>query len=285
LFETRCQHEYSKEVRAMRRRAYSLTELLVIIAIITISTGLFLTAVQKSRESGLKAKSMNNLRQIMTALHAYTANHDGRLPTIVDVMKTDGEDRPPFYAILPYLEGRRDTFISPADPSLNYTPKQLGYFPFEGNHYSSYGYNAIAFTGRATLQASIPDGTSGTIAVGEHYARCARENWPVFIYSLRISMGDFGPHRPSFADKYYGDVLPLTRGNPPSTVSTSTNRTFQTAPALDDSDATVLQTPHRSGMLTAYFDGSVRTTAPAVAENVFWSAVTPAGRESVPAPD
>ena len=107
----------------------------------------------------------------------------------------------------------------------------------------------------------------------------------MFIYSPHNSAGDGASRRPSFADRYYGDVVPITRGSPPTTVPSSTMRTFQSAPPLDQSDATLPHTPHRSGMLTAYFDGSVRTTLPSVMPYIFWAAVTPAGQESVSAPD
>src|SRR5262249_41525892 len=155
-----------------------------------------LPALGKVREASLRAKSMNNLRQIMLAVHQYSSSQGQSLPTIVDVRKPNYQDHPPFAAILPFVENRPDIFLSPADPSLMYVNPEKPFLYSEGS-YSSYAYNAIAFSGHAQFPGSIPDGISCTIGIGEHYARCAQHQWVVFIFSLRDSSGDGGARRPS----------------------------------------------------------------------------------------
>lgn len=63
-----------------RKPAFTLVELLVVIAIIAILVGLLLPAVQAAREAARKASCKNNLHQIGIALHNYHDSHR-TLPT------------------------------------------------------------------------------------------------------------------------------------------------------------------------------------------------------------
>jgi|SRR5262245_6597026 len=257
----------------MIRRGITLIEILVAIGIIGLLLGLTLPAIQKIRDAALRSSSMNNMRQINLAFHSYV-DQDGKLPAFANVAEFG-----PFMVLYPHLERNRRVFISPADPSLHFiNPNNVFYPPIDPDDLlSSYAYNAKVFQEKRTLENGIGDGTSNTMSMTEHYSRCAGPKWVVFIFSLQHSSGSGGLRRPSFADMYYGDVVPITINS--KTTPSVVGVTFQLAPKVMESDATMPQTPHSGGILVGMMDGSVRTIGKGVRDEVFWSAVTPNGGE------
>jgi prepilin-type N-terminal cleavage/methylation domain-containing protein/prepilin-type processing-associated H-X9-DG protein len=91
-----------------RARAFTLVELLVVIAVIGLLIGILVPAVQATREAGRKLQCANNLQQIGLALHNRLAAH-GKLPPN-GVFNFDGSKMvasSPWSAIsriLPFLE-------------------------------------------------------------------------------------------------------------------------------------------------------------------------------------
>jgi prepilin-type N-terminal cleavage/methylation domain-containing protein len=263
----------------MSRRGFTLIELLIIIVIMAVLLTLLLAAVQKVREAAVRVQSMNNIRQIILAVTAYSAGHDNRLPGIVDY------ETPFLVAILPYLEEGNAyrtwqsnlsqplfvrMYLSPADPTLPEALADRGVGPLG---FSSYAANYQVFKNNPILAATIPDGTSQTIAIAEHYAA----NCDGFAYLLTRATPDTLSHRTTFAD--VSDVEPVTSGTPPMSVASFSHHKFQVAPLPQYCIGIIAQGPHPSGMLAALCHGSLRPLAGGMAETTYWAAVTPAGGE------
>jgi prepilin-type N-terminal cleavage/methylation domain-containing protein len=92
----------------VRLSAFTLVELLTVVAIVGILLALLLPAVQMARESARKTKCANNLKQIGLALHGYMIDFKSFPPGYISTVLPDHDDGGPGWSwgamCLPYIE-------------------------------------------------------------------------------------------------------------------------------------------------------------------------------------
>lgn len=181
----------------MGRRAFTLVELLVTIAIIGVLVGLLLPAVQAAREATRRAECQNRLKQIGLALQSYHNSHEA-FPIGCTEWRPWGNTTKRQLAwsayLLPQLEQRAlfdqldlgKPFDDPANAAASTTlvgylcPSNAEYQPSENFGRSDFGgiygeritgpnnpAKGVMLLDRATSISEITDGTSQTLIVAE----------------------------------------------------------------------------------------------------------------------
>jgi prepilin-type processing-associated H-X9-DG protein len=264
----------------VRRRGFTMFELIVILALLAVLLGLLLPIVQRVREAASRISCTNNLHQIMIAVHNYQTTND-TLPPAVGLSLDQKMEGTILFHILPCLEEKegleslyKDStddaglqcawngsaasrsvklFLCPSDSTGGRDHLYEGWLAT-----SSYAANYLVFGDTPRKLATITDGLSNTMGLTERYQVC--KNLPcAWAYSGEMEWA------PVFAFSSQGK--------------------FQMMPRQGECDPALAQTAHRNGIQVAMCDGSVRTIAPTFRAEDWYHACTPSGGEVVDWPD
>jgi prepilin-type N-terminal cleavage/methylation domain-containing protein len=75
-----------------RRSGFTLSELLIVIAIITVLIAILLPALVGARKSALSVECQSNLRQLGLAFLSFATEHDGHLPACANALGPDAKN-------------------------------------------------------------------------------------------------------------------------------------------------------------------------------------------------
>jgi type II secretory pathway pseudopilin PulG len=172
------------------RRGFTLSGLLVVLALLVVMLGLALPALQKAREAADRIKCQNNLKQIVLACRNSQNIFDRFPPAVGSFAMAHSEGTLQFY-LLPFMD--QDAVYNLADDGagnlsvwnknvygtnipLFHCPSDASGGPahlYDGwLATTSYASNFLVFTLNGATFGDITDGTSNTVFFAERYQIC-----------------------------------------------------------------------------------------------------------------
>jgi hypothetical protein len=273
-----------------RRTAFSRVEFIVVVAIGTIVSGLFLFKVREARAAQARQDAAMNIKQMVIACHNHNDTH-GKLPPAYDKFANDDVAASVHVHLLPYLaqdglylayinaKGKGDVvnmkigvFLASDDPSTT-SEKQKGVQNFAASlrSFSTKGLRTLADAdmpalgetelGTARIPATFRDGTSNTIVYATKYGHCGPKGGSWYAAA---------PNMVSAA--FFGQNAAKVKAHPSDKTAT-----FQLRPAAKDCCTSPLmaQSFTKAGLIIALCDGSTRTISPKLSAETWNAAVQP----------
>jgi prepilin-type N-terminal cleavage/methylation domain-containing protein/prepilin-type processing-associated H-X9-DG protein len=295
-----------------RRRAFTLIELLIVIAIIGVLIGLLLPAVQKVREAANRIECMSNQKQVCLAFHNFADTMDGRLPPGIGHFPSDKSNDfgTAYLYLLPYLEQENLYDSSDID----------GIHRAENHKAYTIAVKALLCPSDRTAEIGVVSDNAGQSWGASCYAVNAQvfaevydARWGIFRWYLRdpeghprLSEAFFSDGMSStilIAEKYArcsnnarkeggsfwaywytdGPVQPLHAGFAISWYyyDVGPRKTFQVRPPRNNCDPTLPSTGHSGGINVAFADGHVNFLNVSVSPATWWALCTPHDNDTV----
>ncbi|MDD2238149.1 MAG: type II secretion system protein, partial [Kiritimatiellae bacterium] len=167
------------------RRAFTLVELMVVVAIIGILIAITLPATNKALNRAKRLQCASNLKQLSAAVLLYCKDHKGEFPVQFSYNVPGQDDTQWAAEVIPYL-GKKYAGWTPTSPAKDrpvfFCPNAMKHHPgtYEGEH-GSYGMNSDLMIDEEPSgppkRISSFSRTSATIMMADGHWGVADANW------------------------------------------------------------------------------------------------------------
>jgi hypothetical protein len=242
---------------SQRRPGFSMTGLLVLLALLLFFLALLFPALHQVRRAAARSQGMNNLRQLALGVHNYHDINNGMPPAVGTHRGVAGTVH---FHLLPFIEqtplhqkGKEDLtnvmdqpvslFVDPADP------RGPGVGLVKGFALTNYPANWKVLLDGGVNLGGLADGTSNTILFAQRYQVCngAPTAWAY--------------NRLHYWAPLYGFY---------------SSARFQVMPSDDRCDPALPQALSGTGLVTCFADGSVRVASAHCSPQSWLAATEPA---------
>lgn len=146
-----------------KQKAFSLIEVLVVIAIVSVLLAILLPALGSARERGRRIVCMNNLRSIWTGVWSYSLTWDDRVPFMEDINLTD-PNADPFDPAFPSTAGvMLESYVTPGSWRC---PSAVAGYPANagpGQWKLTYTFSSAGPVGQGIPYDSDPNANTGGV--------------------------------------------------------------------------------------------------------------------------